>query len=89
MLAQVVYDYEFWMTADPETRARMARAFRMPDVSIATSSAVATMLRDAGRRPDAIVPCAIDHDAFSLEHDSRRPTADDRTDRPAGELQAD
>ena len=69
VLAQVVYDYEFWMTADPETRARMARAFRMPDVSIATSSAVATMLRDAGRRPDAMVPCAIDHDAFGLETD--------------------
>ena len=67
VFAQVVYDYEFWMTANPGTRARMASAFRMPDLSIATSSSVASMLRDAGCTPAAMIPCAIDHGAFHLE----------------------
>jgi glycosyltransferase involved in cell wall biosynthesis len=85
VLVQVVYDYEFWMTADPETRARMAYAFRIPDVSIATSHAVATMLRDAGRRPDAIIPCAIDHDAFGLDiNPGDRPPTIGMIVRPQG-----
>ena len=69
VFAQVVYDYEYWMTADAATRARMARAFRMADLSIATSSAVASMLRDVGRAPDVMISCAIDQDAFHPETD--------------------
>lgn len=48
-LAQVVADYEIWMMADADHRARMAAAFCRPGVArFAASSAVESMLRDAG-----------------------------------------
>lgn len=74
-VVQIAYDYEIWMTADGATRAQMARAFADPDAVVATSGAVAGMLREMGREPDARIPCAIDHDVFRLVRD---PTTRDR-----------
>jgi len=63
-VVQIAYDYEHWMTVDAATRAAMARAFAVPDVVVATSQVVAGMLREAGREPAALIPCAIDHAGF-------------------------
>lgn len=63
--AQVVYDYEFWMSASDETKQQMKRAFQRPDVShIATSQAVARMLESMGVRPTALVTAGIDLEKF-------------------------
>jgi glycosyltransferase involved in cell wall biosynthesis len=74
-VVQIAYDYEFWMVADDERRARMANAFAQPDTVIATSQAVAEMLRAAGREPDETIPCGLDLDVFHVERDlsSRGP----------------
>ena len=66
---QIAYDYEFWMTADAATRERMARAFTYPDIVVATSHAVTTMLRDAGREPDATITCGLNLDVFRVVRD--------------------
>ena len=63
-VVQIAYDYEFWMTADAATRERMARAFTYPDIVVATSHAVTTMLRDAGREPGATITCGLNPDVF-------------------------
>jgi glycosyltransferase involved in cell wall biosynthesis len=68
-VVQIAYDYEFWMTADDATRERMARAFAHPDVVVATSHAVTTMLREAGRAPDATITCGLDLDVFHVVRD--------------------
>ncbi len=60
----LVYDYEFWNSADECGRARMSVAFARPDVTIAGSSAVRRMLEDAGRAVAATIPCGIDHRTF-------------------------
>jgi glycosyltransferase involved in cell wall biosynthesis len=63
--AQVVYDYEFWMSASDETKWQMEAAFRREDVShIATSKAVAGMLESMGVHPVASVPAGIDLTTF-------------------------
>jgi glycosyltransferase involved in cell wall biosynthesis len=74
-IAQIAYDYEVWMTADAPTRALMAAAFAVPDVVIATSGAVASMLRAMGHEPAASITCAIDHDRFRITRapPDRRP----------------
>lgn len=74
-VVQIAYDYEVWMSADPVTRSRMTRAFAYPDVLVATSNAVAVMLREAGRTADAMITCGIDGDAFYVTNDpaSRPP----------------
>ena len=68
-VVQIAYDYEYWMTADEATRERMARAFTYPDIVIATSHAVTTMLRDAGREPDATITCGLNLDVFRVVRD--------------------
>jgi glycosyltransferase involved in cell wall biosynthesis len=63
--AQVVYDYEFWMSAPEDTKTQMKSAFRREDVThIATSSAVAGMLESMGVRPAALVTAGIDLGQF-------------------------
>lgn len=71
-IVQIAYDYEYWMAADDNERERMARAFARPDVVIATSNAVATMLREAGREPDTTIHCGLDLDAFRVLNDPAR-----------------
>ncbi len=68
---QIVYDYEFWASAGASRRAEMRDAFRLPDVSVATSSVVADMLEAVGRTPDAVIPCAIDHAVFRIDIDPK------------------
>ncbi|MGH9170846.1 MAG: glycosyltransferase family 4 protein [Acidimicrobiales bacterium] len=68
-VVQIAYDYEFWMAADSSERQRMAAAFALPDIVVATSSAVATMLRDAGREPNATIRCGINLDVFHVLRD--------------------
>jgi glycosyltransferase involved in cell wall biosynthesis len=59
--AQLVYDYEFWMSAPEETKGKMTTAFQREDVThIATSSAVAAMLESIGVHPAASVTAGVD-----------------------------
>ncbi len=68
-VVQIAYDYEFWMTADAATRERMVRAFGHPDIVVASSNAVATMLRDAGREPDKTITCGLNLNVFHVVRD--------------------
>lgn len=61
----IVYDYEFWRSATPETRARMERTYSAGYTMVSTSGAVDAMLRQAGAEPVAMIPCGIDFDAFN------------------------
>lgn len=63
---QIAYDYEFWKTASLEMQERMIQAFGRPDAIIATSNAVAGMVREAGREALAIIPCGLDVDVFRI-----------------------
>ncbi|HEX4865748.1 MAG TPA: glycosyltransferase family 4 protein, partial [Acidimicrobiales bacterium] len=65
-VVQLAYDYEFWMTAQSDTRERMARAFAYPDVVVATSHAVERMLIEAGREPDAMITAGLDLNSFRI-----------------------
>lgn len=60
----IVYDYEFWRSANPDTRARIERTYSMGYTIISTSGAVDGMLRQLGAEPVAEIPCGIDFDAF-------------------------
>jgi glycosyltransferase involved in cell wall biosynthesis len=63
--AQVVYDYEFWMSATEEAKAQMRTAYQRGDVThIATSSVVARMLESMGVHPAALVTAGIDLGRF-------------------------
>ncbi|MFZ4481976.1 MAG: hypothetical protein ACOYNZ_19015, partial [Rhodoferax sp.] len=53
LTVQIAYDYEFWMTADESLKARMASAFRAPDLMVSTSNSVQNMLSNCGRVADA------------------------------------
>jgi L-malate glycosyltransferase len=68
-VVQIAYDYEYWMLADRAKRERMSEAFALPDVVVATSHAVARMLKEAGREPDATITCGIDPEAFHIVRD--------------------
>jgi len=75
-LVQVVYDYEFWVQADDETRAQMRSALSRTDVALlATSSVVKDMLTEMGLVPAGDVPAGIDLSQFYAENDgSERST---------------
>lgn len=64
--AQVVYDYEHWMSADHLGRQRIERALQRDDVQhIATSGAVRSMLDKVGVPVVATVPPGVPVDRFS------------------------
>ena len=60
----IIYDYEFWCTAAPEIRARMAEAFNCGFTSIVTSAAVREMVEECGAAPIALISCGLDFNAF-------------------------
>ena len=63
----LVHDYEFYMTEPPEIRMRMQRTFRAGRCPIATSSAVAEMLRDAGVSAAPVIRAGVDHSLYQIE----------------------
>ena len=67
VFAQIVYDYEFWMSI-PCIRARMRKALSREDVCpIATSGVVAAMLREIGREPVATVQAGLLEGEFGVD----------------------
>ncbi|MGP8163462.1 MAG: glycosyltransferase family 4 protein [Acidimicrobiales bacterium] len=67
VFAQIVYDYEFWMSI-PRIRARMRKALSREDVCpIATSGVVAAMLREIGREPVATVQAGLLEGEFGVD----------------------
>ena len=75
VLAQIVYDYEFWMEY-PDMRPRIRAALNRPDVfRIATSSVVADMLREMGSEPYATVTAGLADGDFGVDVpiENRRP----------------
>ena len=67
VLAQIVYDYEFWMEY-PDRRPRMRAALSRPDVyRIATSSVIADMLREMGSEPYATVTAGLADGDFGVD----------------------
>jgi L-malate glycosyltransferase len=63
----IVYDYEYWMTVEPQTRARIEQTYRQDFKIIATSSIVSETVRQHGGKPVAQIPCGIDFDAFGVD----------------------
>jgi glycosyltransferase involved in cell wall biosynthesis len=62
---QVVYDYEFWLTATPGIQRQIEAAFLRPDVfHVASSTVVSDMLNSIGVSPRALVVPGIDTDSF-------------------------
>jgi glycosyltransferase involved in cell wall biosynthesis len=67
VLAQIVYDYEFWMSND-EIRPRMKAALGRKDVyQIATSGVVATMLQEIGTKSIATVSAGLLEGEFGVD----------------------
>jgi|SRR5579875_268718 glycosyltransferase involved in cell wall biosynthesis len=67
-MAQVVYDYEFWMSGDEKFKARVANALSRPEVCLfSPSDAVTRMLREIGREPRAKTPPGIDLHALGCD----------------------
>jgi glycosyltransferase involved in cell wall biosynthesis len=67
-MAQVVYDYEFWMSGSQEFRGRIARALSREEVApFSPSRAVTKMLQDIGRPPVAHTPPGVDPDKFGCD----------------------
>jgi glycosyltransferase involved in cell wall biosynthesis len=67
VLAQIVYDYEFWMS-NTQIRPRMKAALGRDDVyQIATSSVVAAMLQEIGRKPIATVVAGLLEGEFGVD----------------------
>jgi glycosyltransferase involved in cell wall biosynthesis len=67
VLAQIVYDYEFWMS-NVENRPRMKAALGRKDVyRIATSGVVATMLQEIGTESIATVPAGLLEGEFGVD----------------------
>jgi glycosyltransferase involved in cell wall biosynthesis len=74
IFVQLVYDYEFWRS-DPKSRPAIERALSRGDVHhVATSVAVAEMLRGFGVTPVATIPSGLDPNEFGIDVDvSSRP----------------
>jgi glycosyltransferase involved in cell wall biosynthesis len=69
IFVQLVYDYEFWRS-DVKLRPAIERALSRRDVHhIATSAAVAEMLRGFGVTPVAVIPSGLDPKEFGLDVD--------------------
>ena len=67
ILAQIVYDYEFWMS-DAKVRPRLEAALGRRDVrQIATSGVVAGMLREIGATPVATVNAGLNEGEFGVD----------------------
>jgi len=67
VFAQIVYDYEFWMS-NPPIRPRISAALARSDVfPIATSSVVTSMLREIGREPVAQIPAGLLEGEFGVD----------------------
>lgn len=68
----IVYDYEYWMTANPPTKDRIETTFRSDFLKIATSKCVQEMIESVGGECVALIPCGLDFDDF---HITRAPEA--------------
>jgi glycosyltransferase involved in cell wall biosynthesis len=67
VLAQIVYDYEFWMS-DARVRPRVKAALGRNDVyQIATSDVVVAMLREIGREPIATAKAGLLVGEFGID----------------------
>lgn len=67
VLAQIVYDYEFWK-GDQENRDNITSALRRTDVAkIATSSAVAALLEEIGTTPIATIRAGLLEGEFGID----------------------
>ena len=67
VFAQIVHDYEFWMT-DAEVRPRIEEALRRHDVRhIATSGVVGSMLQELGREPVAMISAGLLEGEFGID----------------------
>ena len=74
--AQVVYDYEHWMSADDVSREKIERALRRDDVQhVATSGVVRSMLDKIGVPVVATVPPGIPIERFSCRVPPRSRSA--------------
>lgn len=65
----VVYDYEFWRTADATVRERMAATFHAGFEIVSTSPSVAEMLAEARASAAASIACGWDHARFGVDVD--------------------
>lgn len=65
----LIHDYEHYMTADSETRDRIAATYRGNINNIVTSPAGLEMLKACGAEADAYIPNGIDFDTFELKED--------------------
>ncbi|OCX68916.1 hypothetical protein A6M27_20100 [Acidithiobacillus thiooxidans] len=65
----LIHDYEHYMTADSETRERIAATYRGNIHNIVTSPAGVEMLKACGTEVDAYIPNGIDFDTFKLKTD--------------------
>lgn len=63
----IVYDHEYLMTADPATRQRIERTYRLSFGMIATSSVVADTIRRCGGEPLAQIPCGLNFNEFGTD----------------------
>lgn len=63
----LVYDYEYWMTASPDTRERIARTYHGGFRLISTSSAVTQMIRENHAEPAHLVMAGVDTRIFTVK----------------------
>jgi glycosyltransferase involved in cell wall biosynthesis len=63
----IVYDYEYWKTADPKTAERIAKTYTTDFNIISTSHAVEQMLIKCGVTPLDRITCGVDLDAFGVD----------------------
>lgn len=61
-----VQDYEYWVTATPEKRAKIGSTFNARLPMIAISSAVREMIRASGEREVAVIPSGIDSRVYRV-----------------------
>lgn len=62
----LIYDYEFWRSADETTRGRMEATYADAFTMIATSPSVIEMLATVGATPTAYIPCGLDFENFGV-----------------------
>jgi len=65
----LIQDYEHYMTADSETRERIAATYNGVTHNIVISPACVEMLKACGAEVDAYIPNGIDFDTFKLKTD--------------------
>lgn len=62
-----VQDYEFYMSASPDIKARMAATYRGPFKNLVISPACETMIKECGGQVHSMVPNGLDHEQFRLK----------------------